>query len=204
MITKKFLRSVGTGLLSDNIKFQIKPFLDDPAVSDEMLIERINEVAILEAERLNKLKKSTAKPAYVNELHTSVSGEAMCSQQTSPTTPVTQPGRNSKDLKEKPLTTSHTPETDIQAIVRELKVEMSEMKQMVLASMSTDTKPNRRQTTREKGTWRRGCRICQDKGEGDSCNHCFKCGQSGHGSRGCRAAYQPPGNGGGLLSRDRQ
>ncbi|KAK0131983.1 hypothetical protein N1851_033224 [Merluccius polli] len=69
LISKTFLRSVGTGLLSDNIKFQIKPFLDDPAVSDEMLIERVNKAASLEAERINKLKKSTVKSACVNELH---------------------------------------------------------------------------------------------------------------------------------------
>lgn len=133
MIRKKFLRSVGTGLLSDNIKFQIKPFLDDPAVSDEILIERVNEAASLEAERLNKPKKSTAKSACVNELHTSISGEAMNSQQGSPTTAVTQSGGNSRDQKQKPPIANHTPETVIHAIVRELKTEMAEMKKMVLA-----------------------------------------------------------------------
>lgn len=74
MITKKLLRSVGKGLLSDNIKFRFRLSLDHPAVSDEMLIERVNEAASLEAERLNKLKKSTVESAHVNELHASVSG----------------------------------------------------------------------------------------------------------------------------------
>lgn len=43
----KFQRSVGTGLLNDNIKFQIRePFLDDMGVTDETLMEKGNEAAL--------------------------------------------------------------------------------------------------------------------------------------------------------------
>ena len=34
LVKKKFLRSVSTGLLNDNIKFQIKPYLDNLEVTD--------------------------------------------------------------------------------------------------------------------------------------------------------------------------
>ena len=40
LIPKKFLRSVSTGLLSDNVKMQLKSHLDDLGVTDEMLIEK--------------------------------------------------------------------------------------------------------------------------------------------------------------------
>lgn len=44
-IQKKFLRSVSTGLISDHIKFQLRPYLDDTEILDEMLINKMNEAA---------------------------------------------------------------------------------------------------------------------------------------------------------------
>lgn len=40
LIHRRFLRSVSTGLVRDNIKFQLKTFLDDLTVTDETLIEK--------------------------------------------------------------------------------------------------------------------------------------------------------------------
>ncbi len=68
-IQKKFLRSVGSGLISDHIKFQLRPYLDDSKISDEMLINKMNEAAGDETERLNKQKKNTgSKVAKVHQL----------------------------------------------------------------------------------------------------------------------------------------
>lgn len=66
-IQKKFLRSVGTGLISDHIKFQMRPYLDDSKISDEMLINKMNEAAGDETERLNKQKKNTG--SKVENIH---------------------------------------------------------------------------------------------------------------------------------------
>ncbi|ROL46567.1 hypothetical protein DPX16_21751 [Anabarilius grahami] len=67
-VQKKFLRSIGTGLISDNITFQIRPYLDDSNISGEMLINKKNEAA--GDERLNKQKKNTAsKVAKVHKLY---------------------------------------------------------------------------------------------------------------------------------------
>ncbi len=69
-IQKKFLRSVGSGLISDHIKFQLRPYLDDSKISDEMLINKMNEAAGDETERLNKQKKNTG--SKVAKVHSCV------------------------------------------------------------------------------------------------------------------------------------
>lgn len=38
-----------------------------------------------------------------------------------------------------------------------------------------------------RSSYRKGCRACQEKGEEDRCEHCFRCGVVGHAARGCRA-----------------
>ena len=68
LIQKKFLRALGTGLISDNIKYQLKAYLDDPVVTDEVLIVKSNEAAILEWERQQKFKKNCKEPR-VREIH---------------------------------------------------------------------------------------------------------------------------------------
>ena len=71
LVQKKFLRSVETGLLSDSVKFQIKPYLSNPNITDEELIEKLGEAANLELERQNKLKKTVApRPLKLNEIQT--------------------------------------------------------------------------------------------------------------------------------------
>ncbi|KAK7922731.1 hypothetical protein WMY93_009633 [Mugilogobius chulae] len=71
VIQRKFLRSVSTGLISDHIKFQLKLYLDDPAVTDEILIDKLNEAASVESERLSKQRKNAISRApKINELQT--------------------------------------------------------------------------------------------------------------------------------------
>lgn len=51
LIQRKFLRLQSTGLLSDQIKFQLKSCLGDQNTSDEILIDKMNEAASFEWER---------------------------------------------------------------------------------------------------------------------------------------------------------
>lgn len=189
LVKRKFLRSVGTGLLNDNIKFQITSLLDNPDVTDETLIERLNEAVNLEAERLNKLKRNNAKAPKINELLT-------------PEGPGTGPQTTSARTKENTKAARAPPE--VHALVTELKAEVAEVKQMVLASLNNKLQPTKRPTYNAGPRRRRGCRTCQNNGEGDNCTHCFKCGQSGHISRGCRAPRLLQGNDAGPLPWDQQ
>lgn len=70
LVKRKFLRSVGTGLQNDNIKFQTKTLLDNTEVTDEKLIEEFNEAANLETEKLNKLKRINPKTTRINKILT--------------------------------------------------------------------------------------------------------------------------------------
>lgn len=58
LIYSRFLRSISTELQSDS-KFQLKGFLDDATVMEEILINKMNEVASADWERQSKLKKNT-------------------------------------------------------------------------------------------------------------------------------------------------
>lgn len=48
--------SLETGLLSETVKFQLKPYVSSSKVTDEVLIEKINETASLESERQSNLR----------------------------------------------------------------------------------------------------------------------------------------------------
>lgn len=51
------------------MKFQLKPYLSNLNVPDEVLIEKMNEAASLEVERQNKLKRHVSvKPPRVNKV----------------------------------------------------------------------------------------------------------------------------------------
>ncbi|CAI5684254.1 unnamed protein product [Oreochromis niloticus] len=184
LVKRKFLRSVGTGLQNDNIKFQIKALLDNPDVTDEMLIEKLNEAANLETETLNKLKRNNTKPPRINELHTS--DEPRSSSQIPPT---------KADKKNHPPPEMH-----------DLVKELAEGRQMVLASLNAGKSQTTKRISDAAADTRRKkrCRTCQSNGEGDNCTHCFKCGQPGHIFRGCRAPLQLQGNARGPLPWDQQ
>lgn len=114
----------------DSIKFQIRPLLDNPDVTDETLIERLTEAANLEAERLNKLKRNLNKAPKINELQT-------------PEGPLSSPLTTPAPAKDK---TARAPP--------ELKADVAEVKQMMLASLHSNkpwmTKNNMEQTWKER------------------------------------------------------
>lgn len=87
------------------------------------------------------------------------------------------------------------PKMSPQQMIEELR---SEMKQMLLTVMETSHHPP---VAKQR---LKGCQKCRNEGVGENCAHCFKCGQEGHLSRGCRAKRQSSGNWSGLQGRDHQ
>ena len=191
-IQRKFLRSIETGLLSDSVKFQILPHLSDLSTTDEELIERVNEAAKVESERQEKRKRSTAvKTPRVQELQVDLLADHTPAQSC-----IKPKDSNSavaiKTLKGKESKAEHI---NTQQIVEELRAEMKQMFQAVMETSHRPLGPMQRV---------RGCRKCREEEMGDNCPHCFKCGQEGHFSRGCRVQRTPSGNGQGLLRREHQ
>ncbi|XP_039511790.1 uncharacterized protein LOC120495149 [Pimephales promelas] len=184
VIQRKFLRSIETGLLSDSVKFQILPYLSDLSISDEELIQKVDEAAKVESERQEKRKRSTAgKTPKVQELQADTQVKSK---------PAQSPSKLKESNPAAEITTVKGNETkpdsmNVQQMMEELR---KEMKQMFLAVMEANPR-SPEQRPREKG-----CKKCRDERTGESCSHCFKCGKEGHFSRGCRALS---GNGQGLL-----
>lgn len=55
LIQNQFLQTVLTGLHDDTIRADVKPYLQDPEVKDEVLLEKVTMAYNLETERKNKL-----------------------------------------------------------------------------------------------------------------------------------------------------
>lgn len=208
LIQRKFLRSLETGLLSEAVKFQLKPYLSNYQVTDEVLIEKINEAASLELERQNKLRRNTTvKTPRINEVHTE------------PQHNHTQPPLNSEPDRKDEIRTkggevvatkkkqgqSMGMDSETAKLIEGLKADVLEVKKMFNETLEA-TKFRSSMDSRSSPTTRRarGCQMCREAQLGDLCRHCYRCGQEGHLSRGCRQARITQGNGRGLLSRDPQ
>ncbi|GAA6112302.1 uncharacterized protein LOC113106500 [Tachysurus ichikawai] len=207
LIQRKFLRSAETGLLSDAVKFQVKPYLSDPKVADEVLIEKIGEAANLELERQTKLKKAvTPKPLRLCEVQTV---EHVCNTERHSSSDMETQGQRKETLmkdiitgndKKKQIQNKET-DNDTAKAIEDLRANVMEMTKMFRETMEV-TRSQFHPPMTPLRTERRpkGCRSCQESQRGEKCRHCFRFGQDGHLSRGCRQRKPASGNGRGLLS----
>lgn len=176
MVQKKFLRAVGKGLISDNVKYQLKNYLDDITVTDDVLIAKTNETASLEWERQQKFQKNS-KELKVREIRAEaqpIPGAtvgAVCGQEWASSTPT-----KGKPVKTQPPATRT--ESELFDIIKQLKGAVEEINRIMFESprSSAQHREDRRPT----------CKTCKDTNKGEQCDQCFKCGQSGHLSLGCR------------------
>ncbi|KAJ8369402.1 hypothetical protein SKAU_G00094300 [Synaphobranchus kaupii] len=197
-----------TGLFSEAVKFQLKPHLSNPRVTDEVLIEKVNEAAGLELERQNKLRRNTAaKPPRVSEIHTELQPNH---------SPL--PGSSETDMDDETQTKgcgvvfakkktgqSKGLDPETAKLIEGLKADVLEVKKKFNETLeATKSRPTTDARRPPAAGWARGCQVCREAQVGDTCRHCYRCGQEGHLSRGCRQNRSTQGNGRGLLSRDPQ
>ena len=194
LVQNMFLHALLTGLRSDTVKSELRPYLQKDSTTDEELFEKINLAASQEAERQEKLGNSNGKTVAVKGVMQEEKIQYI--NQESPSKKKPKEGTLMSDL------------ADIKAGIAEIAL----MKKQISGLQETLSNPhyNRPQQHTERRSnnpaQRRGCPQCYQSGTGDNCNHCYKCGSGEHYARGCRSRQQNSrsGNGEGLLLRDEQ
>lgn len=181
LVQRMFCHTILTGLRNDNIKSELRPQLEDPNISDELLFEKLNACSSLEAERRKKLRP--IRPVAVSEVQD-------CPQEPKPQP---KPGL---------LTTQIA---QLQADMAELVTLKTQVAALTDSLQRAPTGQAPRRAPSSRPPMSRGCRKCQEDGTGSSCDHCFRCGSSDHFARGCRNKKDVrQGNGDRLLPRDRE
>lgn len=176
LVDKVFVRTLDTGLTSEVIRQEIVGLLDNmPQLEEEELIEHLSKVTMKEEERSSKLfKKKSPHVASVQENN------------------LHEPSKK-KDFKEGILSKE----------VKELRLQVAELREVVTNSSKTPVSRSRKPQARK-------CSACVDNNQ-PMCDHCWYCGSSEHFARGCRSRARSrrttppaPENDSGLLLRDKQ
>ena len=150
VIKNTFILALQTGI-EEELRADMKLYLDDVHVTDEKLLEALNRAVNMKEKRIAQRSK-----VKVNEVHV----------------------MESQTAKE----------------ITALTAGLADLKACIMAMQQQRDRP----TSRQQGARPRGCQLCRDKGTGDSCSHCFRCGGYDHYARGCkvpRSAKDSPASG---------
>ena len=71
LVQSLFLHVLETGLQGEAMRAKLRPFLEKTTVSDEQLLEKINQIMSAEMERCNKMSSGGKKGWRVNQVGTS-------------------------------------------------------------------------------------------------------------------------------------
>lgn len=212
LVQSMFLHTILTGLQNDSIRGDLRPYLTQPDVSDELLFDKVNLACAHEAERQNKKKFVQSNVTKVhtvqsNDPNIEKKGKALCQKNTEKT--------------EFDILNELREMRSEMALLKDLSVEVSQIKtsikqpQIMSAQSSnlvtdvTSALPPQaqyyqqpymqRRETGQRPQWFpaqryyppttqiRKCVACQQSGLDLYCTHCYKCGGSDHFSAGCRA-----------------
>ncbi len=69
LVQNMFLHTVLTGLQNDRIQSDLQPYLSDPTIPDEVLLEKLNVACSNESERQNKRKYEKNSTVHAVQLH---------------------------------------------------------------------------------------------------------------------------------------
>lgn len=152
LIQHKFLCSLETGLFSEAVKFQLKPYFSNCSVTDEVLIEKMNEAASLELKRQNKLRRTTTvKPPRINEMHTEqqVNNSQLPPNSETDTNDETQAKVGGVASTKKKRGQSKGPDPVTVKLIADLRADVLEVKKMFTETLAatksrprTDTRPS--------------------------------------------------------------
>lgn len=183
LIQNQFLQTVLTGLHDDTIRTDMKPFLQNANVKDEVLLEKMTVVYSLETERKNKLsamsKTKMIKVATVSEenevekescAHKPISKNKQCE--------TTKRDTLMDDLGNKAICEA----------LQNLTTHIASLQQNCTAQpMRVNQQPDQRYRPQPKNAnIRQQCQQCQTSNPDGRCDHCYKCGSAEHWASGCR------------------
>ena len=196
-----FLHALETGLISNNLRSRMRVFIQQPDITDAELIAQLNLAEAEESERNAKLGIGYKGKAKVSKIQ---GGEA---EKSSPTETRSAPkSKTSAPLEAKePAVPFHE---QVLSEIKALKADMTSLRQEMNRNSIGNQQGARREEPqqpqgRNRGPRqnRRGCKQCFKNGQGETCTHCWKCGDANHFSYQCS---QGQGNYPQLLQRDNQ
>lgn len=174
LVQSQCFQSIMTGLSNDNVRAEMRIYLQDQNSSDELLLMKMQTAQYNESERALKTKanKSTFRAGLNVVEQTDTVNDSCISQ------PVAKPNKPAKD------NSLFSKLEESNSAIRELTGQVASLVQTVQRDIKHDgnksTKTYKKPTQRQK----RQCFACQQ--ENKDCNHCFKCGSDSHWAKGCR------------------
>lgn len=180
LVQSQCFQSIMTGLSNDNIRAEMRMYLQDENSSDELLLQKMQIAQYNEIERAHKIK-ATNKLTH----RASVKLVGTSEDETTPLTfaPSAKPN---KLTKENPLFTKIE---ESNTAIRELTGQVALLVQSAQHERKTTGDNQTKQAANVFKRPKRRCAACQQN-ETD-CNHCFKCGSDTHWAKGCRAEGKP-------------
>lgn len=179
-------QSIMTGLTNDNIRAEMRMYLQDENSSDELLLQKMQVAQYNENERAQKVKV-TNKATHRASLNSVERGE----DENDPLT-TTVPVKPNKSTKENPLFKKME---ESNTAIRELTGQVASLVQTVQRERKTvDGNQTKAPATAFKRP-RRRCASCQQ--DDKDCDHCFKCGSETHWAKGCRVVERQKQSGNG-------
>ncbi|XP_038123133.1 uncharacterized protein LOC119771336 [Cyprinodon tularosa] len=177
LVQTQFLQTILTGLQDDAVRVDIKQYLQDATVSDEVLLEKMSAAYSVELERRNKLstRQKSIKVASVQE-------EDNCKNEN------TGSSKKSKNQTEKPNPIVEKLEANNKVICEAIQNLSTQVANLTQAKVKTEDKNIRSKPYYSSATRKspRKCRQCEQSNPEGKCTHCFKCGSSEHWAVGCR------------------
>nr|XP_020481890.1 uncharacterized protein LOC109976004 isoform X3 [Labrus bergylta]XP_020482305.1 uncharacterized protein LOC109976603 isoform X3 [Labrus bergylta]XP_020483510.1 uncharacterized protein LOC109978500 isoform X3 [Labrus bergylta]XP_020515601.1 uncharacterized protein LOC110004405 isoform X3 [Labrus bergylta] len=121
LVQNMFLHTVLTGLQNDNIKRDLRPYLEQTDISDELLLERMNTACAYETESQNK-RKLLGQQRPIN-IHSAQSNTAPVEKNEKPSTQ-----QNSGKIPSTVLTQLEEMRSEM-TLLKDLKVEVSQIRE---------------------------------------------------------------------------